>query len=248
MDPRLPALEVLGVRVAQLTGDVALAEIARLHESGIPSSVGYVNAHTLNLAHRSPAFREALNRMALVLNDGSGLAWAAKRQGQTFPENLNGTDFTPRILELAASQGWPVFFLGAKPGIAERAAAVWAARLPGVRIAGTRDGYFGPKETARVTASIRSSQASLLIVAMGNPTQELWLDAHLASTGCCLGVGVGAFLDFSAGVVKRSPVWMQHAGVEWVYRLVQEPGRMWQRYIIGNPLFMTRVIVEQLRK
>jgi exopolysaccharide biosynthesis WecB/TagA/CpsF family protein len=243
----LPSLEVLGVRVARLTAPDALQEVERLHQGGAPAMVAYVNAHTLNLSTQRDSLREALNRAALVLNDGSGLSLAAKLQGTRFPDNLNGTDFTPRVLALAAKRGWRVFFLGAKPGVAEAAARVMVERLPGLQVAGTHDGHFPPERDEEVAARVRASAASLILVAMGNPRQEEWLTAHLDKTGCRLGMGVGAFFDFAAGNVPRAPAWMRGLGVEWMYRLVQEPSRMWRRYVLGNPLFVGRILAERLR-
>jgi exopolysaccharide biosynthesis WecB/TagA/CpsF family protein len=182
-----------------------------------------------------------------VLNDGSGVALAARLQGLTFPENLNGSDFNLRILELAARHGWPVFLLGAHPGVAERAASRLVDRLPGLTIAGTRNGYIDADGHAAVAAEIRESGASLLLVGMGNPLQERWLDEHLAATGCSIGVAVGAFIDFSAGEVQRAPRWMSDAGIEWMYRLRQEPRRLWRRYVLGNPAFVARVVRQRFR-
>lgn len=248
MNPNLPSLTVLGVKVAKLTRAEALAELLRLHDDreGPPASVAFVNAHTLNLASRDEGFRALLNRTRLILNDGAGLNLAARLQGQRFPENLNGTDLTPRLLERCAQRGLAVFFLGAKPGVAALAAAKLTVKIPGLSVVGTQDGYFAPEALPRVLESIASSGASVLVVAMGNPLQERWLDEHLGASGCRLGVAVGAFFDFAAGQVERAPAWLQSAGLEWVYRLGREPGRMWRRYVLGNPAFVARVVKERL--
>lgn len=249
MNPKLPSLSVLGVRVAKLTRDQALAELVRLHGSveGPPATLAFVNAHTLNLASRDAAFRELLNRTDLVLNDGAGLNLAARLQGERFPDNLNGTDLTPRLLALAAEKGWKVFFLGAKPGIAARAAERLQLRIPGLEIVGVQDGYFPPEALPAVLESIRLSGASVLVVALGNPRQEEFLDANLAASGCRLGLGVGAFFDFAADNVSRAPPWMRTAGVEWMFRLSLEPGRLWKRYVLGNPAFVARVVRERFK-
>jgi exopolysaccharide biosynthesis WecB/TagA/CpsF family protein len=247
MNSQLPSLTILGVRVACLSRAQALEELSRLHGAGTSSAVAFVNAHTLNLASRDSRLREALNRAALVLNDGAGLSLAARMQGARFPDNLNGTDLTPELLTLAAERGWSVFLLGARPGIAEKAAAELKERHPGLAVAGVQDGYFPLDKVQEVKATIRASGASVLVVAMGNPLQEIWLDEHLEETGCRLGVGVGAFLDFAAGVVPRAPAWIRRAGIEWVYRLSQEPRRMWRRYVAGNPAFVLRLLMDRMR-
>jgi exopolysaccharide biosynthesis WecB/TagA/CpsF family protein len=181
-----------------------------------------------------------------VLGDGAGIAIAARVQGDRFPANLNGSDFNPVILEEAAARGWPVYFLGARPGVAERAADGLRRRINALDIAGLHDGYF--QDNDAVVAAIKASGASVVMVAMGNPRQELWLRDHLDETGARLGVGVGAFFDFSAGQVRRAPAWMNRMGIEWLYRLAQEPARMWRRYIVGNPVFLWRVFVARLTR
>lgn len=246
MERSFPTVEVLGLAVSKLTVSAALAEIERIYNEEAPALVAYANAHTLNLAVADPSYREVLSRAAIVLNDGAGIALAARINGHRFPANLNGSDFNPEILGLAARHRWPVFFLGAKPGVAERAARAMRSRYPSLQVAGCRDGYWAPSETAELVASIQASGASVVMAALGNPLQEKWLDRHLAATGARLGVGVGAFFDFAAGEVPRAPAWMNRWGIEWVFRLVQEPKRLWKRYIVGNPLFLARVVKERL--
>jgi exopolysaccharide biosynthesis WecB/TagA/CpsF family protein len=111
-----------------------------------------------------------------------------------------------------------------------------------LKIVGTRDGYFSEDEEAEVIDEVRSTGAQLLLVALGNPKQEMWLHRNLEATGVRLGIGVGRFVDFQAGEIRRAPAWMNRLGLEWVHRLVLEPRRMWRRYLLGNPLFVTRVL------
>lgn len=243
----LETIEVLGVPVVKTTGAEALSVIENVTESPDPALVCYVNAHTLNLATHDPDYRRLLNEADLVLNDGAGLAIAARMKGDRFPENLNGSDFNPKILELCARRGWSVFFLGAQPGVAATAATKLSHRIDNLRIAGTRDGYFSRESDGEVAAEIVRTGADVVMVAMGNPLQEKWLAANLPATGCRLGVGVGAFFDFSAQRVKRAPAWMNRLGIEWLWRLAQEPTRLWKRYVVGNPIFLWRVWRESRR-
>lgn len=244
--PSWPGIEILGVRIAQLERPDAVARVERLCERDRPGLLVYANAHTLNTASKDPGFRRILASADLVLNDGSGVALAARLRGERFPENLNGTDFNLDILELCARRGWPVYLLGARPGVAERAAERLQERIPALEVVGTRHGFLSEGEDREVAGEIRRTGARVLMVAMGQPLQERWLAEHLPATGCRLGVAVGAFLDFSAGEVPRAPRWMSAAGVEWLYRLRQEPLRLWRRYLVGNPAFMTRVLRERL--
>jgi exopolysaccharide biosynthesis WecB/TagA/CpsF family protein len=241
-------VEVLGVPVARLTASAAREELVRLYERDRPALVAYANAHTLNLASRDSGYRAVLRSADMVLNDGAGLAIAGRLFGRPFPANLNGSDFNPVILEEAAARGWPVYFLGARPGVAEEAARRLSERMPRLRVAGTRDGYFPDDDSDQVAREIAATGAGILMVAMGNPRQETWLNRHLEATGVRVGIGVGAFLDFSAGVVPRAPAWMNRLWLEWLYRLLQEPRRMWRRYVLGNPLFLARVLGARIRR
>jgi exopolysaccharide biosynthesis WecB/TagA/CpsF family protein len=227
----------------------ATEEIRRLTEQPEPALVIYVNAHTLELTTRDPAYRQIVQEAAIVMNDGIGVSMAAKIVGkESFPANLNGTDLTPLILKLAAERGWRVFLLGAQPGVAEKAAAKFVSQNPTLIISGTNSGYFRAEELEGVIQKIREARTDVLIVGMGNPVQEQWLARHQAQTGAKLGVGVGAFLDFSAGVFPRAPLWMQKMKIEWLYRMTREPKRLWKRYLIEAPVFLAHVALDVWKK
>jgi exopolysaccharide biosynthesis WecB/TagA/CpsF family protein len=245
MHEPIPTVRILGIPIARLEPETALAEVERLHDGEDPQLVAYANAHTLNLAYRDASYRDVLLRAGLLLNDGAGVALAAHMNGTRFPANLNGSDFNPEILKLSARHGWTVFFLGARPGVADEAARRLGDGIPGLQIAGTHHGYFGSAETDDVVEAIAASGADLLMVAMGNPLQERWIDRHLSQTRARVGIGVGAFFDFTTGTIPRAPAWMNRAGIEWIHRLRHEPRRMWRRYLLGNPLFLSRVARER---
>jgi N-acetylglucosaminyldiphosphoundecaprenol N-acetyl-beta-D-mannosaminyltransferase len=236
---------MLGIPFATLDAAGALAEVERLYERDEPGFVVHANVHTVTLATEDPAYADVLRRADLVLNDGKGVMLGARIKGARFPIDLNGNMFTPLLLERAAQRGWSVFFFGAKPGVADRAAEVVRRSIPDLEIAGTRNGYFKPDEEAAVVADIKAASPDVLLVGLGNPRQEQWLDRNLASTGARLGVGIGAFFDFQTGEVKRAPAWMNRYGLEWVHRLGAEPKRMWRRYLVGNPQFLARVVKER---
>jgi len=240
------AISVLGVRLARLSPRAALAEAEHLYDAPESSYIAHANVHTLNLASRDERYRFALENAAIVLNDGKGVMLAARIKRDRFPADLNGNFFTPLLLELAAERDWPVYFLGAKPGVADRALERLVERLPRLRAVGVRDGYFDPGDES-VAAAVRAAGTGLLLVGLGNPAQELWMQTNLSATGARLAVGVGAFFDFQAGQVPRAPEWMNRAGIEWVHRLAQEPQRMWRRYLLGNPRFVARVAAEELK-
>jgi exopolysaccharide biosynthesis WecB/TagA/CpsF family protein len=244
-------VEVLGMAVNVLSLDRALARVTAIVEQDQVGAVVFANANLLNLAATQPRLREAVVDAALVLNDGIGVSWAANKtlaatqadvvDGDVFPDNLNGTDFVPLLLQQAADRGWGVAILGARPGVADRAADVLRAQFEGLQISYVQHGYFAREQTTSVVADIRASEAEVLLVGLGNPQQELWLQQHLASTGANLGLGVGAFLDFAAGDVRRAPMWVRTVHAEWLFRLLREPRRLFARYVIGGATFWWRV-------
>jgi len=236
----LDSTDLLGVTVTSGSSADVLAQIERRMDAGDPLFVAFANANTLNLASTNANYQRVLNDADLVLNDGFGVALGARMVGRRFPENLNGTDFLPHLLALAASRGWAVFLLGGTAGTADEAAEKLSGRIAGLRIAGTHHGYLTPKSNDDLVAAIRASGAKVVLAGMGNPGQELWLASNLEASGAQLGVGVGAFLDFAAGRVARAPAWMRRRRLEWVWRLMVEPRRLWRRYLVGNPLFLFR--------
>ncbi len=215
---------------------------------GTSRSVYFLNAHCANVRARDCAYSAALARADLVLPDGIGVELAARMTGAPLTENLNGTDFTPVLLRQAAEQGLSVFLFGAKPGTAERAAHSLVGSIPGLRIAGTLDGYAGADDSAAAVAKINASGADILLVAMGVPRQELWIDRHLPALSPRLVLGVGALFDFLAENVSRAPRAVRAARMEWIWRLMQEPRRLAKRYLVGNATFMARAVRHALQK
>jgi exopolysaccharide biosynthesis WecB/TagA/CpsF family protein len=235
---------MFGIDFARLDAFSALDRIEELAEKDPPVFVVHANVHTVNLAYSDPSYREVLATADLVLNDGKGVMIGALILRKPFPQDLNGNFFSPLLLRRASERGWSVFFYGAKPGVAERAASDLKRTLPELDIAGVRDGYPPVGQEEEVLQAVRDSGAHLLLVGLGNPRQELWLERNLDKTGARIGVGVGAFFDFQAREVPRAPHWMNHYALEWLYRLALEPRRLWHRYVVGNPAFMWRVLHE----
>ncbi|HWC13729.1 MAG TPA: WecB/TagA/CpsF family glycosyltransferase [Actinomycetota bacterium] len=245
MSRAFPTIDILGVPFARLEPGAALDEAERLYEREAPAMIAHANVHTLNLASQDPSYRQILQGADMVLNDGKGVMLGARLLGHRFPADLNGNFFSPLVVARAAARGWPVFLLGAKPGVPERLADVLRAKHPDIRIIGCHHGHFTADEEPEVVLSIREQGTGLLLVGMGNPHQERFLSRRLTETGARLGIGVGAFFDFQTGTVPRAPQWMNRYGLEWVFRLAQEPKRMWHRYLVGNPAFVKRVLEQK---
>lgn len=201
------------------------------------------NAHTLNLAHEKSDYKNVL-RTGLVLRDGTGLSWAIKWKGFLPLHNFVGTDFLPDFCRLSANKGYRIFFLGARPGVAEAAAKKLESLVPGLIIAGWYHGYFSEDRTDEIVRRIEQTGPDILLVAMGNPRQELWIANNMCSLNVSVCIGVGAFFDYLDGRVARAPQWILSAGMEWLFRLAMEPKRLWRRYLIGNVKFIMRVYRE----
>jgi exopolysaccharide biosynthesis WecB/TagA/CpsF family protein len=199
-----------------------------------------VNPEMLMIAQRDPNFRHILQRADLAVPDGVGLLWAAQRRGQPLPERVTGSDGVPLIAERAAREGWRLFLLGAAPGVADRAAAVLRARYPGLLTTGVYSGSPSPQEEAEICARVNASQADLLFVAYGAPEQDKWIARNSPRLHVAMAMGVGGSLDFVAGVLPRAPLWMQRAGMEWLYRLYLQPWRI--RRMLRLPRFVLAVL------
>jgi alpha-1,3-mannosyltransferase len=232
---------ILDVSVPVWRRSQAVERLDHQFDQGSNTIVAFANANCLNLASSNARVREALSK-AVMLNDGIGIDLASQLLfGTQFPDNLNGTDFMPYYLQNTRHL-FRIFLLGGKRGVAERAAKLLSRACPRHPIVGCWDGYFARSEDAQVAQTIRASHADILLVAMGNPNQEIWLRDNLAATGCLLGFAVGGLFDFMAEEAPRAPVWIRTARFEWMYRLAHEPRRLWRRYVLGNPVFMLRIV------
>ncbi len=223
----------------------ALARLREMLDAGTPQQVSFVNPACVNIAARHRGYRRVLARAALVLPDGIGIKIGTALLGTPLKQNVNGTDLFPRLCELLQARGASVYLLGGAPGVAERVAAEIGQRWPGVRIAGWRDGFYSVAEEGEVAAAVRESRADLLLVARGVPAQDLFIDRYLPQLGVSVAMGVGGLFDFVSGRVRRAPMWMRETGLEWIFRLLQEPGRMWRRYLVGNLSFLARVALQR---
>lgn len=235
------AFEVLGVPVANVTMHEALDRILDLARSQRPSQIAFVNPHCLNESVRHPAYRTVLREAALVLADGIGLQLAARMLGNSLRANVNGTDLFPLLCERMSTEGCSLYLLGGKPGVALAAAQAMRTRFPNLRIAGVRDGHFSADEESDVLSEINRSGAEVLLAGMGVPRQDLWLSRQHVALEVPVRIGVGGLFDFYSGRIPRAPRWLREIGLEWTWRLWQEPARMWRRYLVGNPLFLWRV-------
>lgn len=241
------ALRLGGLRLTNLALDDALAAIDAAITAREPMRIAFVNADCLNISRRDVAYRDAVNAMDWVFVDGSGMRLAGRLLSQPVRDNVNGTDLFPPLCADLAAKGRCLFLYGARPGVAERAAAWAAQQYPGLVIAGTEHGYGPESGNPALLQRIRDSQADVLLVAMGAPRQERWIHTHGPALDQQVVLAVGGLFDYYAGDIPRAPLWMRRTGLEWVFRLIQEPGRLWRRYLLGNLGFLSWVAVQGLR-
>ncbi|WP_342453182.1 WecB/TagA/CpsF family glycosyltransferase [Jiella mangrovi] len=239
-------MEIANIAIADLSGVEAISCVAAAVESRQRLNVGFINAHCVNVARRDAGYREALGEF-LLLPDGIGVDVGARiLHGRRFAENLNGTDFVPRLLA-ALTKPCRIALVGAAPGVAERAAAGLSAVARQHEIVAVADGYFGEAGRGEVLDKLAAFRPDIVLVALGVPAQELFIARHLSEGHGTVFVAVGALFDFLAGSVVRAPRPVRKLRLEWVWRLMLEPKRLFRRYVVGNPVFLKDVVLDRLR-
>ncbi len=235
---------ILGVKVAVLSKNAALARIARLIATETRTNLTFLNANGANIAWNDDAYFDYLEKFE-VLPDGIGVDLGSLiNYGEKFPDNLNGTDFIPAMLEYLEG-GVSVGLVGAEPGVAKLAGERLQERFPNHRFDVVGHGFFAKNEEVKILDRLREKRPDILLVALGNPKQEKWIIENCTSKHCILAFGVGAYFDFVAERVPRAPRVFRQFRLEWLFRLGLEPRRMWKRYVVGNPAFLIRSYMQK---
>ena len=241
-------IRLFGLRLS----DVSLREAAETTinraRSGSKLQIFFVNAHCINIAAHNKQYNHILKNNELLYADGVGMAIAARICGQHLTNNVNGTDLFPLLCEHAARHKVPIALLGSKPGIADACAAQMKAAYPGLQITFAHHGYSSRDDDPDIIRSINNCGAGILLVAKGVPAQEMWIAENREAINTPVILGVGALFDFYSGTVKRAPPLVRQLRLEWLFRLLIEPRRMFTRYVIGNPVFILRAIFWRLTR
>jgi N-acetylglucosaminyldiphosphoundecaprenol N-acetyl-beta-D-mannosaminyltransferase len=240
-----PPLLGLPCAVIDVEGARRFAEDA-VSEGGF-HSVLFANAAKVVMAEKDRALRDTLWNATLLAADGQSLVWASRFLKQPLPERVAGIDYMLDLLSVGARHGWRVFFLGGRDEVLDAVVDFCAREHPGLVVAGRQNGYFPPERDAEIAALVRESGADVMFVGMPSPRKELWIHQQGAATGVKLAVASGGSFDVIAGVVKRAPDLWQRLGLEWFWRVVQEPRRLWKRYLTTNSRFLAKVLRERLR-
>lgn len=241
-------IDVLGVCVDALSVEELHDQIRGFVRDREPALVLNANAHCLNLACRDASLRDFLNGAEVVFCDGMGVMLAARILGKKIPERITYADWVYSFSTLAEDEGFSLYFLGGRPGVAEKAARKLRASHPELKIAGTRHGFFDRAENEAVVAEINAGDPDILLVGMGMPLQERWLMENRSKLNARVALTGGAVFDYVSGELRRGPRLLTDNGFEWLARLAIEPGRLWKRYLVGNPLFVLRVLRQVFRE
>ena len=207
-------------------------------KSGQRGYICTVNVAILMMMRSDDRLRRFVEDAALVVADGQPLIWVSHAQGDALPERVSGVDLVDELCAMCVTEGWGIYFLGAKSDAIATVAERLAERHPGLKISGYADGYFGPDEAPARAEAVAASGAKVLLVGMGVPRQERFLEEQWDKLGVNVAVPVGGSFDVVAGIVPRAPEWMQSAGMEWFFRMAQEPRRLWRRYLTTNTQFI----------
>jgi N-acetylglucosaminyldiphosphoundecaprenol N-acetyl-beta-D-mannosaminyltransferase len=239
---------VLGMRVDATSYGDASRRVARWAHDGRPAYVCVATVHMVMEAFDSSAFRRIVNGADLVTPDGRPLVWALRSLGVKDATQVRGTDLTTHVVERAAREGLPIGLYGGTPDLLERFVGILDRRYPGVRVVCRIAPPFRPltpEEDEAVIEEILSSGARILFVGIGCPKQERWMEAHKERIPAVM-LGVGAAFDFHTGRVRQAPGWIQVAGLEWLFRLLMDPRRLWKRYVRHNPRFVALFLLQLL--
>jgi len=231
MDVRLQ-MKILNINYDNITKAAALEKAFRLLDSNRKANIFFLNADCLYKAQKDKEYCRILNSADLVLPDGIGLKLTTRFFGRQMRENCNGSDFSPLLLARAAQKGDKVFFLGGREGVADEAMRYVMKKIPGIQIVGSHPGYIENHQA--VIDKINNSGADILFVAMGVPLQEKWIVRHREKIKPRLCLGVGALLDFLSGRIKRAPRILRMIHLEWAWRILMEPRRLWKRYLVND--------------
>jgi N-acetylglucosaminyldiphosphoundecaprenol N-acetyl-beta-D-mannosaminyltransferase len=238
----MDTVSILGLRVDRTSTEEVLGTIRAYIDQRVPRHIVTADASMVVIARRDPELAAIVQGADLVTPDGAGILWASKQLRRPIAQKVSGVDLVGQLCRISAESGCRLFFLGAAPGVAEEAAENLRRQYPGTQIVGTRDGYFTPQEEAGVVAQIRDARPDVLFVAFGIPKQEKWITRHKAELGVPVSVGIGGSFDVYSGRVKRAPVAMQKASLEWLYRLWSNPKK------IGKVMTLPKFALMTLRQ
>ena len=232
------AIEILNGRFAPITLEETVELVSRRIRAGERGYLCTVNVAILMMMRQDPRLQRFVDNAALVVADGQPLIWGSRMLRRRLPERVAGVELVERLCERAAREGFGVYLLGGRRDVVEKVAERFKAQFPGLQLSGVDDGYFKDDEAKERADAVARSGAKILIAAMGVPRQEWFIEEHWDRLGVPFAIGVGGSFDVLAGLRARAPLVIQRIGLEWLFRLAQEPGRLWKRYLVTNAQFL----------
>jgi N-acetylglucosaminyldiphosphoundecaprenol N-acetyl-beta-D-mannosaminyltransferase len=246
----MPKVDILGVHVDSIDTDGLHEAIIRSVRERRKDVYAYINVHAINIARRDTRFRNFLNKCHIVYCDGEGVRIGARILGSHLPPRVVLTYWIWELCKLFSEERFSVFLLGASEKHVQEAVTRVKKKYPDVDIAGAYHGYFEKqgKENDRVVEMVNNAKPNVLFVGFGMPAQEMWIEENFHRLSANVILPAGSMIDYTAGEKGLAPSWMSNNGMEWLYRFFQEPGRLWKRYLIGNPMFMLNVLVQSWKR
>jgi N-acetylglucosaminyldiphosphoundecaprenol N-acetyl-beta-D-mannosaminyltransferase len=245
-------INICNVIVDNISMQETLGAIEDLITRGDPCYISSTNVDMVVRCNRDPQFARHYAEGILSLADGVPLMWAAKFLGTPLKEKVSGSDLVPKVCELANRRGYKVFFLGGRPGAAETAKNKLQEILKDLKVVGVYAPPFGfekdEAELKKISWMVKEAKPDILFVGLGAPKQERWIKQYHREVGVPVSMGVGVTFEFIAGIVRRAPKWMQSAGLEWLWRLVMEPRRLWKRYLVDDMQFFGLLLQQKMER
>ena len=230
--------QILNTYVNVLSLDETIKEVEKIIENRQPTQHVVINASKVVLMDKDRKLREIVNSCPLINADGASIVWAAKKLNIPLKERVTGIDLFLKLVEVANKNEYKIYLFGAKENVVLKVKTIFEKKYSNIKIVGYRNGYFTEDDEAKIISEISKSGADMMFVAFSSPQKEYWVNKYLYNLNIPFIMGVGGSFDVVAGVTNRAPKWMQDCGLEWFYRFIQEPRRMWKRYIIGNIKFI----------
>lgn len=230
--------KILNSYVNAISMEETISEIEKIIEKRVPTQHVVINALKINLMEKDNTLRNIVNSCPLINADGASIVWAAKRLGIPLRERVTGCDLFQELVRVSSEKGYKIYLFGAKEEVVKKVKEIFERKYPDIQIVGYRNGYFTDSDEPQIVEDMRKSGADMMFVAFSSPKKEYWVNKYLKEINIPFVMGVGGSFDIVAGVTERAPKWFQDHGLEWFYRLAQEPRRMWKRYIIGNAKFI----------
>ena len=229
---------ILNTYVNAISMDETIEEVEKIIEAGKPTQHVVINALKVNLMNENQKLREIVNSCPLINADGASIIWAAKKLGVPLKERVTGIDLFENLVRVAAEKGYKIYLFGAKEEVVTKVKDIFEKQYPSLKIVGYRNGYFTETDEPEIVANMAASGADMMFVAFSSPKKEYWVNKYLNQLNIPFVMGVGGSFDVVAGVTDRAPKWMQDRGMEWLYRFIQEPRRLWKPYMLGNRKFI----------